>query len=177
MPPERKKEIINHLFPDRRDSWIHPQELEVISKKIKPNKAPGLDRIPSEAIKIALQVLPSIMLNMFNDLLRPHQFPDMWKRAKVVLLLKQGKSMEEVSSFKAICLLDGLGKTYEALIKGRLEDAINQSGGLSDFQFGFQAEKSRIQALDWIKEKVKATRTTWSILICIDIKNAFNSVS
>lgn len=104
MTAERKKEVINKLFPERRDRWAHIedderelapftlQELEVISKKIKTNKAPGPAKIPAEAIKIALLIMPQTMLNMYNILLRLQTFPDKWKKSKSSAVVETGKT-------------------------------------------------------------------------------------
>lgn len=74
-----------------------------------------------------------------------------------------------------------MGKILETLIKTRLEDELKEKNIINDHQYGFRSGRSTINALQNITEihkkiKEKAYQhQEFSILIAIDIKNAFNS--
>lgn len=49
--------------------------------------------------------------------------------------------LEDSAAYRPVCLLDTLGKLYEQLIKGQLEDELETGGRvLSDRQYGFRKE-------------------------------------
>lgn len=108
---------------------------------------------------------------------KKQEFPEEWKKAKVILLIKPEKPVEISSSYRPICMLDGLGKLYEALIRDRITDELKTTNGISKDQYGFTKAKSTIQALNRIRDEVKNTRQEWIMLVALDIKNAFNTAS
>lgn len=188
LPKEKILEIVDTLFPDNDDSWnrgslirgVEPftyGELETAIKNMKNGKAPGPDRIPPEAIKELVEHEPNLVLRILNDLLRKQEFPKLWKLARVILLLKNGKSIEQASAFRPICLLDTMGKLYEMLLRERLEQELAGRNGLSNKQFGFRRGRSTIQAVEAVQKAVSTTKEKWCVLITLDIKNAFNSAT
>jgi hypothetical protein len=71
------------------------EELNTAAVKMKSGRAPGLDGIPPEAIKEVAKIVPEWMLDMMNSLLRIQKFPNEWKTARLVLILKGGKPPEK----------------------------------------------------------------------------------
>ncbi|KAI5730899.1 hypothetical protein M8J77_001764 [Diaphorina citri] len=144
----------------------------------KNKKAPGPDGIVPEITKELILTAPSFCLELYNNLLKKGLFPNTWKKAKLVLIEKPKKSADTETSFRPICLLDGLSKVYERLIKKRLEDEIETNGGLSPQQFGFRSGKSTIDAM--LEVKNIANRAKNQNKLCVmtlaDVKNAFGSV-
>lgn len=185
---KQRAEIIRQLFPRKEDVWQRGQkvqggvppfttaELENAAGQIKTGKAPGPDQIPPEAIKIAVFEFPSVFLGVLNQLLRNQEFPKQWKRAKISLIWK-GKPIESPSAFRPICMLDVAGKFFERMIKSRLEEEIDQKGGLSERQFGFRKGCSTIQAINKIVSAARDTTKKWFVVIALDVKNAFNSAT
>lgn len=151
--------------------------LEALSG-MKNNKAPGPDGMVSEIIKIFIKSAPDFCLNLFNNLLVKGSFPEIWKKANLVLIEKEKKATDKEPSYRPICLLDAIGKVYEQLIKTRLVQEITTNGGLSEMQFGFVAGKSTIDAMFKVKKLAKAAkkRKKLCVMVMLDIKNAFNSV-
>lgn len=117
-----------------------------------------------------------------TGLLFSERFPVEWKRARLVLIKKPGRSVEEPAAYRPICLLNAGGKLFERLLLSRLEEEIVASGGLADSQYGFRQGKSTIDAVSKvvgiIKEALSGTRRTRKIagLILFDIRNAFNTL-
>lgn len=188
---DRRREITEALFTVGGDPGnpqtggaengaIEPftlQELEEAIAGIKKGKAPGIDGIPPEAIIEAARAQPMLLLDMLNGMLRRQEFPDRWKTAKLVLILKGGKSMESPSSYRPICLIDTLAKLYEGMLRNRLEKALEEAGGLSANQHGFRKGHSTIQAVTEVKMAAERTTSKWFVLVALDVKNAFNTAS
>jgi len=85
-----------------------------------------------------------IFVSLYNTCLLEGTFPDRWKRQKLLLLPKPGKTSGEASSYRPICLLDTIGTVFERVIATRLNAAMEEAGGLSSNQYGFRKGKSTL---------------------------------
>lgn len=85
---EQKIEWCRQLFPnsDKKSTrWIGipenevtvftAEELQTAAKAIKSSRAPGIDKIPPEAVKILVEKAPQCVLEVLNRLLRDQSFP------------------------------------------------------------------------------------------------------
>ena len=80
------------------------------------------------------------LLDMLNDCLKQQQIPNVWRKAKVVALLKPGKDPESPKSYRPIALLCSLYKLLERMILTRLQCKIEHR--LIPQQAGFRPGKS-----------------------------------
>lgn len=145
-------------------------ELDEVATNLKLGKAAGPDSIPPEAAKALIQAHPEECLKMYNSYLQSQTFPAEWKSAELLLLPKPNSQ-----KYRPICLLNVFGKVFETLIANRLSDAVT----LSDCQHGFRKGRSTVTAINQVirlAENARARRRP-AVLITIDVKNAFNSVS
>ena len=144
LDEQATKVIVDTLFPDHPNNQ-HPQsevrrdeiplfteaEMAEAIRSMKNGKAPGPDGIPAEALKVALKVIPGILLAMFNACLVLGVFPKTWKEARLVLLCK-GKGVPGApSSYRPLCMLNTIGKVMERMLRTRLRRAVEAAGGLS----------------------------------------------
>lgn len=112
----------NHLPKNNlKLSQIVVTPLEVFNKisKLDSNKGAGPDGIPTYFISklaVSLQVPLSLI---YNTSLLQGSFPDKWKQAAVVPILKNG-SKAEVSNYRPISILNVLAKVFESLVYDRL---------------------------------------------------------
>lgn len=185
---EEKMRIVKDLFPTKNDSFkkknktedcpvpFTKEELDEAAAKIKIGKAPGPDHISAEAVTILVEVIPEVLLDVLNQLLRGQKFPRQWKEA-VVVLIQKATQTETPATYRPICLLSVMGKLYERMIKNRLEEELNARGGFSDRQFGFVKGKSTVHAIGHLIQTVGASKKKWVALVTLDIKNAFNSAT
>jgi len=68
-------------------------------------KAPGPDGIPDGIIKKVAFESPMIFGKVYNSCLKEVYFPEEWKVAKLVLLRKGSKPLDQPKSYRPICLL------------------------------------------------------------------------
>lgn len=204
-PPERSpamlQRIVETLFPHHEvRPWAptpqdHPgpsevppvtnEELAAIAKSLKLNKAPGPDGIPTVAIKTAIEASPDMIRSAMQRCLDRGEFPERWKRQKLVLLPKHGKPPGDPSAYRPICLLDTAGKLLERIILSRLLVYTERSdnAGLSDSQYGFRKGRSTVDAirsvtgLAEIALQKKRRGIRYCAIVTLDVRNAFNSVS
>ncbi|MGP1906151.1 MAG: RNA-directed DNA polymerase [Candidatus Hodgkinia cicadicola] len=145
--------------------------------KIETGKAPGPDWSPPEAIKISVEEMLEILLRITNELLQLQQFPDEWKIARLVLIWKAGKPIEHPTSFRPLCMLNVICKLFESMIKTRIEQELEEQNAISKYQYGFRKGRSTTDAMRWVVDRAKQSKSKWVALILIDIKNAFNTAN
>lgn len=197
--PNVMREIVATLFPHQpalqsppHDSGpdtdqippVTPEELKKACNRLGNQKAPGPDNIPNAALKAAIQATPDLFVDLYDSCLKEGRFPDGWKRQRLVLIPKAKKLSEDASSYRPICMLDSAGKILERIICDRLEEAIADSGGLAQHQYGFRKARSTIDAIQLVVDiankaiegrRWKGGKKEYCGVITLDVKNAFNT--
>jgi Reverse transcriptase (RNA-dependent DNA polymerase)/Endonuclease-reverse transcriptase len=158
------------------------EEITMATRWLAPHKAPGPDCIPNAVIKRVATGDPELLLTVYNRCLKEGVFPALWKRQRLVLIPKGSDSLPGPSAYRPLCMLDGLGKIMERLILQRLRKHLeDEERGLSTHQYGFRPRRSTIDAM---RQVVDTVRRAWhgslknsghTVMIALDIKNAFNS--
>jgi len=140
--------------------------------------APGPDGIANLIIGSVHKVRPDMLRHMYNRCLKEGVFPPRWKEARVVLLRKGDRPEGVPSSYRPLCLLNDVGKMYEALLAARLDAHIASKGGLAPNQFGFRKGRSTDDAVRVLQSKAATTTNSggFCVAVALDIKNAFNSI-
>ncbi|XP_072022738.1 uncharacterized protein [Amphiura filiformis] len=80
-------------------------ELEERITSLKNGKACGLDDVSVEQMKHFGPRTKEWLLQFFNECMRSHKIPKIWRRTRVIALLKPGKDPSEAKSFRPIFLL------------------------------------------------------------------------
>ena len=113
-----------------------------------------------------------------NTSLTTGVFPEIWKHAMVIPLLKKG-DQENVSNYRPISLLPILSKIVEKIVSNQLLDFLLKNNLLSNSQHGFRPNLSTESALlkitDAIYRNMDSKRI--SLLTLCDLSKAFDSVS
>ena len=104
----------------RREELFILEELKRAGRRLKANTAPGIDGVPNGILKEVIEACPEILLEAFNSCHREGRFFVAWEKQRLVLLRKSNKPLEEVLSYRPICLLDTMGKLLEEMILQRL---------------------------------------------------------
>lgn len=191
--PGRLNHIVDTLFPrankivwpllgsNRAFPEISREEIIECSLRIPLGKAPGPDGVPDMIIKEVAMRRPEILSGLFNACLEQGVFPANWKTAKLILLRKGAKPLDSPSSYRPICLLNTIGKLFERVIKGRLENYLAEANGLSDKQYGFRKGRSTVDAVNKLMETVDKSSTgplrrrQLCAVVALDVRNAFNT--
>jgi len=189
--PGRAQLITQGLFPehDEREMTQWPQdlpedahftitELRHAANQLKNSVSPGPDRVPNEVMKILCRSQPEALITLYNKCIDQGRFPKPWKRARLVLLRKGDKPLDEASSYRPLCLLDSCGKLFEKLLDNRIREHLDSSNGLADTQYGFRKGRSTIHAIHKLVSIVDNCGKDVRVgVLTLDIKNAFNSAS
>lgn len=175
---EKEKEI---TIRDWKEEWnISVVEVhEVLRKKVVKNTAPGPDGLVQKMWKRMPEKLLEIIAEIFTRYMKKGEFPERWKRAKLVLIPKEGKFDQELPKARPICLINDIGKGFERILVNRILKWLEDKEGLiGRNQFGFRKNKSTIDALMKVKETVEEVIKEGRVIIAIslDVENAFNSI-
>lgn len=195
------KQILEHQFPRDDPSHYTPTQETLVRLVQTPPDSPndhpftlmelshvilniperitlGMDNITASLVKNLLSLYPTLLLKLFNGCLKYSYFPDIWKESRAILLPKPDKPTDLPSSYRPICINSIFGKVLEKLLNNRLYHFLHSRKLLHPKQFGFTHNTSATAALVNLKNKLKSAITTdnKTLLISLDISNAFNTI-
>lgn len=115
---------------------------------------------------------------LFNNCLNNKFYPDDWKKAKVLPVLKKGKPDSESSSYRPISLTPAISKVYEAVINRTLKTYSERNEILTENQYGFRYKLSTTHALHKVINDINAhLHNDLVVGAClVDLEKAFDSV-
>lgn len=169
-------EIIKNFIPDKQQYFVKPRVISCQLAKLKKRKSPGEDNIQNELLKNLSRKAIVFLTQLFNACLRLSYFPLTLKSAKIVAILKPGKTNTLPISYRPISLLPSLGKLFESVIYSYL---LKESKHLLiNEQFGFREQHSTVQQLvrvtEHITHQINLKESTGMFLL--DIEKAFDTV-
>ena len=162
------------------NSDIKLQELESAINGIKnTNKATGTDPISYNMIRHLPHTMLLILLAFYQTCWNTGAVPSAWKSAVVIGIHKDGKPKTNPESYRPISLTSHLGKTYEHIMKHRLEYHLEKNNIIPTCQAGFRRGRQCIEHVVHLMEDTKTwiqrgNRTTAATFF--DIKKAFDTV-
>lgn len=161
---EKQISVTKQLFPEcpavtwtAKNVLVSPKaftrkELEEAASHMEARKAPGLDNITSEMVKMVVEEIPEIVLAAMNTCLTRQEFLKEWKKASLVLIPKPKKNPGEDTTYRPLCLLNSLNKIFERFIEQRLRVEVEAKNGLSPNQYELRKGKTTIDAVMRVKE-------------------------
>jgi hypothetical protein len=132
---KKKAEPKSELAPD-----FSPKEVKVSINSLKNGKASGIDGIFPEFIKNFDPRVISWLTRFFNEILSTGYLPPIFKKSKIIAVLKPGKLPNDAASYRPIALLCTCYKLLERLIYNRIMPIINQHVPIE--QAGFRPNQS-----------------------------------
>ena len=140
-PHKTRHRRVKRQCGDTESTWqFSDEELDAAIDCLKNSKAAGLDDIRTEQIKHFGPTARKWLLSLFNSCVTLSQLPKIWRKARVIAILKPGKDPHEVKSYRPISLLCHLFKLFERLILNRLGPITEEH--LIQEQAGFRPGKS-----------------------------------
>ena len=82
------------LSPSSEQQLTTPDEVHEAIRDIKFSKAPGPNGIPNRALKQLPKRAVFFLAHIFNSVLRTHHFPQEWKHARVISIVKPKKMQD-----------------------------------------------------------------------------------
>ncbi|XP_037296657.1 uncharacterized protein LOC119189933 [Manduca sexta] len=150
-------------------------EFHLAVSKLKCEKSPGNDGIPTELLK--LECVMPLCYNLLLKCWREGQVPQDMRDANIVTLYKGKGDRGNCNSYRGISLLSIVGKLFARVILGKLQKLADRI--YPEAQCGFRAHRSTtdmIFTLRQLQEKCREQRTPLFIAF-VDLNKAFDTVS
>ena len=113
--PDNYDGVITHLEPD-----ILKYEVKWALGSITRNKASGGDGIPVELFQILKDDAVKVLHSMCQQICKTQQWPQDWKRAVFIPILKKGNT-KECSNCRTIALISHASKVMVKILQARLQ--------------------------------------------------------
>ena len=145
--------------------------------KIDEKKATGLDRIPSNLLKMAASIVAPSLTSIFSKSILTGIYPNDWKAAKVTPLFKKGLKSDP-NNYRPISVIPVVSKVLEKIAYNQLYHYLDDNKLLLGCQSGFRSLHSTLTAL---LEETDA----WSVnidngllngVVFIDLTKAFDTI-
>ncbi len=120
---------------------ILPNEVFYALSGLNPQKAYGPDGVPPIVLKNCASALTTCLVKFFRLCLSTSTFPSCWKYGYIHPVPKKG-DRSNPSNYRPIALLSCLSKTFESILKRKIQKHLSTSDLLSDRQYGFRMERS-----------------------------------
>lgn len=161
------------------DEIIDLEKITGIVKKLKNGKAPGLDNIKNEMIKLAWEQIDKPIIHIFKQCLLHSCVPDCWKTSKGIIIPKTNKDDYcNPRAFRIMSLTSNLQKLLEKAILDYLENKIRIDNKLTKNQFGFRRKRGTDAALHKLTRRIEDSLQNgqYSLGIFLDIEGAFDAI-
>jgi hypothetical protein len=170
--------IISPL-PIALSAWpTSPGKVVSIVKKLKNSKSPGHDHINNKTVKNSPPKTIVLLTYIFNTIFRLSYFPNFWKSALIISILKPDKQPDIPESYRPISLLPTFGKNFEKLLLKRLVTIALKQNALPTFQFGFQAKHATFHQLHRVVDYIATSLETkiYCSGLFLDVAQAFDTI-
>ena len=154
-------------------------EVKEAINSMKPNKAPGPDKITANMLQHALDQVAIPLQQIFQCSYNIGQTPTNWKTSTGIFLPKPGKTdYNNPKSYRTITLAPVILKIQERLIYWNLEKG-NIDSQLDKRQFGFRKSSSTEAALHNIVHKIekRIKKSQYALGVFLDVEGAFDKIS
>ena len=122
------------------------QEVCNLLQNLKPDSSPGPDDIHPLVLRRLADLISTPVFEIFRRSLDEGRLPKNWKRA-VIKPIYKGGSRTDPANYRPICLTSVLCKTFERLVKTRLQHLMEGYGLISPAQHGFRNRRSCVSNL------------------------------
>ena len=179
----KAKKPFSHYLGQTTDETIFlspttPADIESLINCIKPNKAIGLNSIPTKTLKEFKSELSEPLSDMINVSFNKGIFLDFLKIANVIPIHKKGEKLDP-NSYRPISLLSNISKLYEKAMHIRLTNFLRKNKVLFSYQFGFRKNHSIDHALISLTEIIRHAidNGNFACDVFIDLQEAFDTVN
>ena len=116
--------------------------------------SPGPENITYEMIKNLTNLAKNHLLNFYNNLWMQNTFPDDFRKAILIPILKPGKDNKNPESFRPIALTNCLCKLIERMVNKRLVWMCERNNLIRQYQSGFRKFRSTTDNLVYFESNI-----------------------
>ncbi|KAK3084049.1 hypothetical protein FSP39_007309 [Pinctada imbricata] len=147
-------------------------------RNLKLRKAPGDDKITNEHLKYGGKTAIDYLLALFRAIIKIGKIPTSWKKGIIVPIQKGGSNdKRSCNNYRPVALLSSMLKTFEYILKERMERATDDSFPHAQQQ-GFRAQLGCLTASFIAQETILHNVENGSnVYTCfLDTRKAFDTV-
>ena len=165
-----KSEHLGQLF-------VTPEIIAKTIKKMKDNKSPGVDGIPSKLLKEIAEQISIPLAKVFKLSLEEGIVPSEWREADITPLFKKG-SRNKLDNYRPVSLTSVVCKLPETLIRDHMVEFLVKHKLINTSQHGFLKAKACLTNLLCFLEEI----TKWIDdgspvhVVYLDFQKAFDTV-
>ena len=154
------------------------KELYNVIDNLPKHKSPGPGYIPAWALKDSKLSIGTHLQFVVNECINKNTFPNILKTAHVTPVYKKGDRLEP-ENYRPISVTPTLAKIFERLLLEQLTHHLTLNGLINKNQFGFQKQKSCLDTIISLTEKINQCVDENEIVVTLflDLAKAFNSIS
>ena len=151
-------------------------EIENAIKDMKSGKAAGLDGIFMEFIKNFGVKTKTWLLILFNDILFQQKLPKLFKKTKVLAVLKPAKDGSSASHYRPISLMSIVYKLFEKLLLNRLQPHLDKI--IPKEQAGFRPSRGCVEQVLALTTHIENgfQKGLKTFVVFFDLTAAYNTV-
>lgn len=155
-----------------------PKEVLRVLKRLDNNKTPGFDQITKEVLLQLPRKGIVFLTSLFNGIMRVGHYPSIWKMSQIIMIHKEGKSNNEVGSYRPISLLPVISKLFEKILLERILKVLHERSVIPDHQFGFRQEHGTVEQVHRVVRQIRTSleRKEYCSAAFLDIQQAFDKV-
>ena len=152
------------------------QELKEVIKSA-GNTSIGPDLIHYQFLKEMMDKDLEVLLKFYNHIWNSGIYPEQWKKALIIPILKKNKNPSIPSSYRPISLTSCIGKILEKLVNRRLYWYLETNNYIPKQQSGFRKGRSTTDNLIWLENDIRHAILNKQFLVAVflDIEKAYDS--
>ena len=127
-------------------TYTNPSKVFSLLSKLCKSKATGLDMISARLLRECADLIADPMCSIFNQSIRSGIFPQEWKCATVIPLLKEGNH-SDLNNYHPISIVPIVAKVFERIIYNQVCGYLTENNLISSQQSGFCLVHSTVTAL------------------------------
>ena len=156
---------------------ITVEELEVALRSSK-NTATGRDMISFSMLKHMPTNAKYLLIEIFNEIINEGSIPADWYECTVIAIPKSKGNPDHHKSYRPICLLSCVRKTFERILCMRLDYWAEKFEKISPSQYGFRKGKGTQNCISLLACELQNTFSEKSICLAtfLDIESAYDDV-
>ena len=138
---------------------------------------PGPDNVHYLMMKSLPKQALLHLLSVFNAIWTSNYYPEDWKYATIIPILKPNKSAIDPANYRPIALTSCFGKIMEKMVNLRLVEHLEKNNLLCNIQCGFRKGRSTIDHLVRLETYIKKAKASdkHTISIFFDIEKAYDT--
>ena len=176
-PLERLKENVKNKNLAFKLKSVSPTTVQKLMKQMAKKKSKGKDGIPQDCLLLGAEVLSEPLAEIINASIESGIFPEQWKEAIVIPILKKGDP-KELKNYRPVSCLSAASKIVEKAVCEQLTRFFEVHNLLPNNQHGFRLHRSTMTALssmqkEWVKNTEDGLMT--GILVW-DLSSAFDTL-